>query len=244
MSAITTTAPIPCAQREIDNLSICQTILLLIQKVKDAILRAFSYCWTSIKNICCCLRKRSISEIQPLVSYVQSVVSQRGKQEHLFLATRFDLQPWGSVCEHPRRIGCGTPSANQDHEQVRNQCRQVLFETLPFGIQNSLNALLPEDRASILDTALASIIKEYKNKVHLLENDLYQHFSQVGVPKRLKFKSDELDEPAKAILQKNLSGPLEQRLQSFSPFIQEALFNSAYCQMRKAATGKEDILYC
>lgn len=244
MSAITTTSPVPRTQREIDNLSICQTILLLIQKVKDAVLRAFSYCWTSIRNICCCLKKRSISQTKPLASCVQRFVSQRGKEEHIFLETRFDLSPFGSICKHPQRIGCGTPFANRDYEQAQNRCRQVLFETLPFDWRNSFDALLPEDRASILDTALTNIVGDYKNRVHLLENDLYQHFFQVGVSKRLKFRSDELDEAGKAILQKNLSQPLEQRLQNFSPLIQEALFNSSYCQLKKAATGKEDILYC
>src|SRR3954465_10359196 len=106
MTTITTQQSTFTASREIKNLSICQTILLLVQKVKNAIIQAFSYCCTGIKNICFCLRQRSISLAQlkeaqreTYVKAILSEVNQRGKQEHIFLETR---PYFGHICEHPQ----------------------------------------------------------------------------------------------------------------------------------------------
>lgn len=236
---------------EVDDLSICQTLWLLIQKVKDAIVEGFFYCWTAIQNAYFYLTGTGpLTEAQK-TEYVQSILlilDQSGRQADVALGV--SCRPH---CQYPRwesRHGlCMCINLEQlriereQQEQRETRDQQILFEILPIDSQNFLNGLWPLDRAFILDAVVGRTAGAYGNTVHLMENDLFQFLSQLAPLNGLQFESREIDDAANGILRQNLSEPLRQRLNLFPPNMQSALLNSAYCQLKRQATGAGDVIY-
>lgn len=247
MAAICCAQPRSVDRIEVDDLSICQTLWLLIQKVKDAIVEGFFFCWTSIQNAYFYLTGTGpLTEAQK-TEYVQSILlilDQSGRQADVALGVSREGYRYPRYPE--RVLGCGgCPNPIVEEEQRRNrqeQDRQFLFEILPVDSQNALNGLWPLDRVFILNEVVRRTAGKYWNTVHLMENDLFQFFSQLG-QLGLQFESQEIDEAATAILRQNLSEPLRQRLNLFPPNMQTALLNSAYCQLKRQATGAGDVIY-
>lgn len=226
-----------------EQLTVCQALLLLVRKIKQAIVHCFTSIWTCIKNFISppLTQAQKEASIQEKCSQIQAIIKKENLLENLAWKV---LDHERNPCEYPRFIAeCGCVETEEEEKKAKAKCRDAFLKALPVDAQNLLKELTSADKILVLDQIIDRTKNEFKTAIHTLENDIFNRVNQPGVLQYLKFKNDTADKPTQDYLDQFLSQKLSLKLNSYSPKLQGYLINSAYVRLKTIKTGRGDTTF-